>query len=164
MISLVKKTRASHTRKNNPGMDYMDYIKLTGAAVSMVGIVFLGWKGYKAVQRWKENRQGTKDYSRELNSRNVTLADSEISNMVAGIVSALNARWNDDEEAVYRELDKLKTPDDWKKLVIRFGVREKRNFTSANIKGGLKEWIVDAFSDKEQQKVSDILSKIGVVF
>jgi hypothetical protein len=146
-------------------MTAVDYIKLGGAALGAVTVVFFGWKAYKYLKDRAANRSETKEYRQELNKNNLTLSDSEFQSIADSIFTAINTGWyqDDDEDLVYRELSKLKTPDDWKKLVIVFGKR-KRNTWTSDVDGGLKEWLVDALSTSEQKEVSEILSKIGVNF
>lgn len=138
-------------------------IKLAAFLIGVGAVGFIGYKIYKKVKKKVANHKETKMYKSEIVKSNLSLPDSEFHSMASGIETALNQRWDDDEERVYAELSKLKTVDDWKKLIVVFGSRTRnRSLFSPTVEGGLKDWLVDALSGSEIDKVNQILTKIGV--
>jgi sugar phosphate isomerase/epimerase len=139
-----------------------DYIKLGVAALGLTGIAFFGWKIYKKASDKAADRREGRDLKNELNKNNLTLSEGDFNQIASTIETALNQS-DDDEKTVYRQLEKLKTKDDWLKLQIVFGSRKRdNNWPYSDMTGGLTDWLTDAFNSYEIGKVNNILSKIGV--
>jgi hypothetical protein len=157
---------ASNKKKSNQ-LTVNDYIKLGGVALGSIATLFIGYKIYRFIQKKSLLKQETGAYNKELNKKNLSMGESDYVSIAKGIETALSNQWDDDEKRVYAELSKLQTADDWRKLNVVFGVRKRKSLPvwgAPTIEGGLKEWLTDALSESEQKKVSDILSRIGVVF
>jgi hypothetical protein len=145
-------------------MQAIEYIKLTGVAAGVSAGLFISYKAYKAIVAKRAENKETKDYKKAINKANLSYSETDYKTMADVIHTALNQPWNDDEKTVYKTLERLKTKDDWFKLVEVFGLRKRNraDFFSSNM--NLPQYLQEALEYWEREKVKAILSKIGVVF
>ncbi|MBN2776234.1 MAG: hypothetical protein JXR36_01245 [Bacteroidales bacterium] len=135
------------------------YFKITMILLVLVVVVLI----VKAVLEMFSKRDSyTRESRQEYSNSNLSYTDLEYENMAARLLDAMSGAMTR-EEPIYQILKSLKTKDDWYKLVNVFGVRETTSMWSS-WSGNLVEWLVDELDSSEQEEVSNILSRIGVVF
>ncbi len=88
---------------------------------------------------------------KDVNKRNLTYDLSKYEQMASAIYKAMEYLTTD-EDTIYRNIDMLQTADDWKQLVVAFGVKDDKN---------LVEYLIYELDSDEQSNLNAILSKIG---
>jgi len=135
------------------------YFKIA-IVVVILAVIFAIYKGIQALinKRDAYSREAMQNFS----NNNLTYENLEYENMSNRLFDAMD-RWNTDEDTIYSTLRRLKTSDDWYKLVHVFGVK-KSNSMWDSFSGNLSEWLVYVLDGSEQEDVSSILSSINVNF
>lgn len=103
-----------------------------------------------------------KDLGKEINTSKLSYTQSQYQTMSDSIYRAMNeggTNW----PTVVRVIKQIKNSDDWKQLVITFGIKKSTSMWSS-FSGNLVEWIEDELSGSEMTEISGILSKVGVTF
>ncbi len=118
-----------------------------GVGLGVLLVIFIVYKIYKSMQQAPEKRE----LEKELEKDNLTQPESKYAEWAATIYLALDG-YTEDEDAVYRILNKLQNKDEWIKLKLEFGT--KKDMT-------LNEWLNKYFSDSEIAEVNKILGKFN---
>lgn len=144
-----------------------DLSKITGSVYFKITIIVIVLVVVALIARAVVRAIGSTDkYSRaansEISNNNLSFSDLEYENMASRLLDAMSGAGTR-ESVIYQVLKSLKTKDDWYKLVSVFGVRETSSMWSS-WEGNLVEWLVDELDTGEQEEVSNILSRIGVIF
>lgn len=109
-----------------------------------------------SVWLYRRSKNTVKDLP--VNADNVSFSDSELKIMAGQLYTAMHGSGTD-EKAIYRILEKLKTPDDWNALIKAFGIKEKGTWFTP-FSGNLLDWLQDELTDKEIKKCNEILGLI----
>lgn len=115
--------------------------------VALIALLILLKKIIKLVQGG-----GTQKYENDLNSNNLSFSEYQYQQWADSLFIAFNG-WGTDEEATYRILNYLKTIDDWLKLIVVYG-KDQDDMR-------LPERLIYELNKREQDKVNQILSKLG---
>lgn len=113
----------------------------------------------------------TRELNRETNQNNLSFSNTEFQNFAERIYDACDGAGTN-SEVIFDILNKLKTKDDWNKLVSAFGIRKIGSgytilapwqfFTNEPV--NLMQALTDEFDAEEQQQLSMILNNIGVAY
>ncbi len=117
---------------------------------SILFAIFVGLLVWWIIKKLKGNDlvdQSKKD----VNKRNLTYDLSKYEQMASAIYKAMEYLTTD-EDTIYRNIDMLQTADDWKQLVVAFGVKDDKN---------LVEYLIYELDSDEQSNLNAILSKTG---
>jgi len=143
----------------NTNMTANDYLKLGAGAIAATAFLFFSYKIYSKIKSKLADGKETKDLRKEINYKGVTISESRAQSIADTIFAALNSNLWDDVNVIENELKRLKTSDDWKYVVIKFGKRKRETWFS-NVDGGLDEWFADSLKDYELYRINQILSKL----
>lgn len=132
---------------------------------------FLIWKGYKHFSQGREGRTGNKDEDKSLNKEyydlqkdpktRATLTKGQMQQIANNIFAAVNGVGTD-EEAVIRELMKVKTDGDFVGVQNAYGIRTTENFWYGDFKGTLTATLTDELSDYWIKEINKGLKKRGI--
>jgi len=117
---------------------------------SILFAIFVGLLVWWIIKKLKGNDlvdQSKKD----VNKRNLTYDLSKYEQMASAIYKAMEYLTTD-EDTIYRNIDMLRNADDWKQLVVAFGVKDDKN---------LVEYLIYELDSDEQSNLNAILSKTG---
>lgn len=128
------------------------WIGLILTIVVVVVIIVLAYR--KKAKSDKANQEKIKEYENEIIPDKLSYSESEYSSMAQTIDDAMG-NWfqNDDEDAVYQVLMRMKTNTDLLKLQESFGIRHDKDLFS---------YIRSHFSADELKKCNDILSQRNI--
>lgn len=139
------------------------YVKL-GIAILVIIILILAY--FKIKKLFGRSNRITREARNEYQNRELSFSESEYLSMAENLFWAMDG-WGTHEDTIYNTLKKLKTSDDWYKLVDVYGIRKHSRSAAAGFSsftGNLIESLGNELSGSERQKVSDILKLIGVTF
>lgn len=126
-----------------------DILTISGIIIFAIVIIIIGKKVANLL-----SGSEVKDYQEELKRSNLSYPDYQYQTFADTIFTAAHG-WGTDEDAIYRTLQYLNNKDDWLYLVTVYST-DKDGFT-------LPARLNYELDKKEQQKVTDILSNIGVM-
>lgn len=122
---------------------------------SLVGVIAIGVVIFFVIRKRresKEDREYLQDVEKGIQKSDLTYTNSEYTQFANKLYSAMKGVGTN-ENAIYDVFSQMQTDSDVKKLISAFGS-----------KGGmtLNEWLLDDLSNKELNKVNQILSKNNI--
>lgn len=128
-------------------------------AILVIGIVgwiltYLGVKVFNKLRDAIRNKDLVNKANAEIKDSDVTLTAAQASTLADKIFSAVKG-WGTDEEAIYSVFRMLRSRSDLLLLARTFGVRGGRT---------LNEWLTADLSQKELDKVNQILTTNGITY
>lgn len=125
--------------------------------IATLVVVGLGAAAYFLFLRNKNGRGGGGGENSEIDEKMLPMANS--------LFDAMNG-YGTGEDTIKKELQKLKSKDDWDALVRAFGTRTISSGTwnvfQSDFTGTLPDCLNDELDSSELESVNQILSKIGV--
>lgn len=121
-------------------------------------VVFLFIKKFLKKDEIKDDLN---DVKKDLDKSKLTYPKSQYSEWASRLFQAMKGAATD-EETIYNIIDKLKNKNDWRMLVVEFGIRESGYWATGIFKGDLNKWLEDELDDDEKQILQQKLNAIGV--
>ena len=100
----------------------------------------------------KEQDDYIKDVEKQIDKSDLSYANSEYTQMANKLYSAMKGIGTN-ENAIYDVFSQLETESDVRKLISTFGSKDGMT---------LQQWLIDDLSNRELQKVNDILAKNNI--
>lgn len=143
--------------KDNKPLKYA----VTGLVIagSSLALLLVAKKVLKDIKLDK-SKETAKDLGKEVNQNNIFKTEAEFKAIADAVYGSLDYSGSMNLSALEYELKKLKSLDEWKKLVAVFGQR-KASATFSWFEGNLIEWLNYKLNVYTRPKVTAILSKIG---
>ena len=136
-----------------------------GAAAG--GLCFLiGRKVWNKIKESKQNSEyddAVREVEKSINRANLTITDSVAATTAGALLGAMN-KWGTDEETIHREIDKLKTKEDYNLVYARFGAKGYKNgkLNADGRKMSLTDWIRAELSGSDLKWFNNKLQEWGV--
>lgn len=133
------------------------------AVVVVGGTLLIIWGAKTIFEKLKtsDSNKEVKETDKEVNTNNLYHTEAEFLSIANGIQTALDYSGSIDLNALKAQLVKLKSADEWKKVVVVFGKR-KANATLLWLDGNLNDWMNGKLNYFTRPEVEKILDKIGV--
>lgn len=100
----------------------------------------------------KEQDDYIKDVEKQIDKNDLSYANSEYTQMANKLYSAMKGIGTN-ENAIYDVFSQLETESDVRKLISTYGSKDGMT---------LQQWLIDDLSNRELQKVNDILAKNNI--
>lgn len=100
----------------------------------------------------KEQDDYIKDVEKQIDKSDLSYANSEYTQMANKLYSAMKGIGTN-ENAIYDVFSQLETESDVRKLISMYGSKDGMT---------LQQWLIDDLSNRELQKVNDILAKNNI--
>ena len=100
----------------------------------------------------KEQDDYIKDVEKQIDKSDLSYANSEYTQMANKLYSAMKGIGTN-ENAIYDVFSQLETESDVRKLISTYGSKDGMT---------LQQWLIDDLSNRELQKVNDILAKNNI--
>lgn len=115
-----------------------------------------------AIKLFKKNNSAStvRRVAKDVITENLSFDDAQYSIWADSLYRAMKGAGTT-QQTIYDVLSKLKSPDDFYKLVDAFGVKKSGTWFNT-WEGNLIEWLQDELSESEMTKVNSILKKIKV--
>lgn len=135
---------------------------ITGILVAS-SVLIAYWAGKKVIAGLKksDSKKEIEELEKETNPNKIYKTDAELLGIANSIFSGLDYSAGIRLDVIEQNLAKLKSADEWKKLVSLFGKR-KATATFSWFEGNLPEWLNYKLNFYSRPRVQAILSKIGV--
>lgn len=125
----------------------IDVGKFIKTIVIIIAIILGIWFLRKFLKR-RKNEAAIKDLAKDIDKNQISYPQSYYGIWAGEIYQALD-KWNDDEDAVYNVIRKLKTKDDVLQLITAFGVKDDMT---------LSQWIIDQLNSEERAVMNRLLT------
>lgn len=100
----------------------------------------------------REQDEYIKDVEKQIDKSDLSYANSEYTQMANKLYSAMKGIGTN-ENAIYDVFSQLETESDVRKLISMYGSKDGMT---------LQQWLIDDLSNRELQKVNDILAKNNI--
>ncbi len=121
------------------------------------------WNKIKESKQSSEYDDAVREVEKEINRANLTISDTKATTMAGALLGAMN-KWGTDEEIIRRELDSLKTKEDYLLVYARFGAKGYKNgkLNADGRKMSLTDWIRAELSGSDLKWFNNKLQEWGV--
>ena len=122
------------------------------------GAYFL-WQTVKPKEDPKGSDEPIKEAEKDINKRKLTFKTESQYTAIAETIDQSFSGAYEEEEKVVDAVRKMQNPDDWRMLVVKFGIREYRMWVDYNLIEA-----INAFADEERYfiPIKNHLESIGV--